>query len=128
MKHIFPIALVGAFLVIGIAAYLKYAPTTSTTSYTVATTTTATSTETATTPGMYTLADVAQHSGSSSCWTTINGNVYDLTSWISEHPGGEGPILSICGRDGTQAFDGQHGSDPRAQGMLATFKIGVLTS
>jgi cytochrome b involved in lipid metabolism len=76
----------------------------------------------------YTLAQVATHNNSKSCWAAINGNVYDLTSWISQHPGGEGRILSICGKDGTQAFGGQHGSDPRAQAMLATFKIGALAS
>src|SRR5882724_3561566 len=45
-------------------------------------------------PGTYTLADVARHRTQSSCWTTIDGNVYDLTSWIPQHPGGEAAIVS----------------------------------
>jgi cytochrome b involved in lipid metabolism len=74
----------------------------------------------------YTLAQVAKHNSATSCWTAINGNVYDLTDWISQHPGGESAILTICGKDGSSAFDGQHGNDPRAQNELANFKIGPL--
>ncbi len=36
----------------------------------------------------YSMAMVAKHGGSSSCWTAINGKVYDLTAWIGQHPGG----------------------------------------
>lgn len=81
-------------------------------------------------PGTYTSAQVAAHNTSSSCWTIINGNVYDLTQWIFQHPGGEGAILSICGQDGTQAFDAQHGRprDTQPQQILASFKIGALAS
>lgn len=74
----------------------------------------------------YTLAQVATHNTASSCWAAISGNVYDLTSWISQHPGGEARILSICGKDGTSSFMGQHGRDPQAESILATFKIGTL--
>lgn len=79
-------------------------------------------------PKTYTSAQVAAHNTSSSCWTIINGNVYDLTTWIFQHPGGEGAILSICGVDGTQAFEGQHGRqrDTRPQQLLAGFKVGTL--
>lgn len=76
----------------------------------------------------YTMAQVATHNGASSCWTAIGGDVYDLTSWISQHPGGEQAILSICGRDGTAAFESMHGRDPRAQSILASFKLGSLAS
>ena len=74
----------------------------------------------------YTIVQVAAHATSASCWAAINGSVYDLTSWTSQHPGGEARILSICGKDGSSLFDGQHGQDPRAQAQLAMFKIGSL--
>lgn len=74
----------------------------------------------------YTLAQVAQHAGSASCWSAINGNVYDLTNWIGQHPGGAQRILSICGKDGSAAFNGQHANDPRPHQILATMQIGVL--
>jgi cytochrome b involved in lipid metabolism len=78
----------------------------------------------------YTSAEVATHDTASSCWTSINGNVYDLTAWVRQHPGGEADILSICGKDGTQAFEQQHGRprDTQPQQILATFKIGTLAS
>ncbi len=75
---------------------------------------------------VYTLADVAKHPDATSCWTTIDGRVYDLTAWVGQHPGGEGAILSICGHDGTSAFMGQHGDNRRANETLASFMIGTL--
>lgn len=74
----------------------------------------------------YTTAQVAQHSSSSSCWTAINGKVYDVTAWISQHPGGQQAILSLCGKDGSAAFNGQHGGQARPASELASFYIGVL--
>lgn len=76
--------------------------------------------------GVYTLSQVATHGAASSCWTAIDGSVYDLTSWIQAHPGGAQPILGICGKDGSSAFTQQHGNDTKPQQMLATFKIGTL--
>ncbi|MDD5050702.1 MAG: cytochrome b5-like heme/steroid binding domain-containing protein [Candidatus Pacebacteria bacterium] len=77
-------------------------------------------------PKQYTLADVSAHSDATSCYTTINGNVYDLTMWIDQHPGGRDAILSICGKDGTSAFMAMHGGQGRPERELATFLIGVL--
>lgn len=69
---------------------------------------------------------IRKHNSATSCWTAINGNVYDLTRWIAQHPGGQGAILSICGKNGSAAFNGQHGGNSRPQQMLSTFKIGTL--
>jgi cytochrome b involved in lipid metabolism len=73
------------------------------------------------------MAEVAAHKDSASCYTVIRGNVYDVTSWISQHPGGEGAILSLCGKDGTTTFVNQHGGRPQQEDALATFQIGTLT-
>lgn len=77
-------------------------------------------------PGTYTLADVALHDNGTSCWSAINGDVYDLTSWINQHPGGGGTILIICGKDGSAAFNNQHGGQRRPANELAGFQIGTL--
>jgi cytochrome b involved in lipid metabolism len=79
-----------------------------------------------TTSGGYTMADVAKHSNSSSCWTAVDGGVYDVTSFINQHPGGSGAILSLCGRDGSSAFNDQHGGQRRPENELASLKIGNL--
>lgn len=73
----------------------------------------------------YTMVDVQSHSSPSSCWTVVNGNVYDVTTWIDEHPGGPARIKGLCGRDGTDSFRGQHGS--RVDSYLKVYLIGVLT-
>ena len=74
----------------------------------------------------YTMAQVALHNNASSCWTVINGGVYDVTEWISQHPGGPAAILSLCGVNGSSAFNGQHSGDANPAAILASFKIGVL--
>lgn len=79
------------------------------------------------TPTSYTAAEVALHKDGESCWTIIDGNVYDLTQWIPQHPGGAQAILGLCGRDGTEAFHGQHDDAKRQADILATFKIGTLS-
>lgn len=74
----------------------------------------------------FTMADVKSHGSSSNCWTAVYSNVYDVTSFISQHPGGSGAIISLCGRDGTSSFDNQHGGQRRANAELGNYKIGAL--
>ncbi|NDF42728.1 MAG: cytochrome b5 domain-containing protein [Actinobacteria bacterium] len=66
------------------------------------------------------------HKDSTSCWSAIDGNVYDLTSWITQHPGGAGVIKGMCGKDGTAAYNSQHRGQGRPASELARFKIGSL--
>ena len=76
----------------------------------------------------YTMAQVSVHNSGTSCWSAINGNVYDLTSWIPNHPGGPDKILQLCGTDGSAKFNGQHGGSQQQATVLAGFKIGVLVN
>jgi hypothetical protein len=77
-------------------------------------------------PGTYTMADVAAHATSASCWTTVGGNVYDLTEWAARHPGGPGPITRMCGTDGSVAYTRKHGDAKSAARALTLLKIGTL--
>ncbi len=95
-----------------------------TTSTTTVSTTTPNTTPTSTTK-TYSLAEVATHSTQASCWTTIRGSVYDVTTWISKHPGGAQAITGLCGKDGA-AFVAKHGGQAKPETVLAGFKIGVL--
>ena len=74
----------------------------------------------------YSFEEVQTHNSKQSCWSAIRGKVYDLTSWISNHPGGEKAILSICGKDGTEAFIKQHGGKDNPEKALSQFEIGEL--
>jgi cytochrome b involved in lipid metabolism len=76
--------------------------------------------------GAFAMAEVAKHSDARSCWSAIDGQVYDLTDWIGKHPGGAAVIKAICGRDGSSAFNGQHAGQKRPADFLAGYLIGAL--
>jgi len=75
----------------------------------------------------YTMADVKSANTSSKCWSVIDGNVYDLTKWITSHPGGASAILFLCGKDGTNAFKAQHENQARPAMNLSQYLLGPLT-
>jgi hypothetical protein len=72
------------------------------------------------------LTEVAQHSTAKDCWSVVNGNVYELTQWINEHPGGSGPVESMCGIDASTAFNNQHNGQGEPEAALADFQIGKV--
>jgi cytochrome b involved in lipid metabolism len=73
-----------------------------------------------------TMAEVAQHNSAADCWSAVNGNAYDLTSWIAEHPGGEEVIIELCGSDGTSAFAAQHGGQGEPERELESLLVGPV--
>lgn len=73
-----------------------------------------------------TMEQLQENDDADSCWASIEGTVYDLTEWISAHPGGPSRIEQLCGTDATGAFQAQHGGQPRPEQQLAEFAIGVL--
>ena len=94
-----------------------------------AATPTATPTAKATTePAGYTMEKVRANNSEVSCWSVIDGNVYDLTKWISSHPGGKGNILSLCGKNGTTEFASKHRGDSNPQARLKGFLLGPLAN
>jgi hypothetical protein len=75
----------------------------------------------------YTMADVRANATPAKCWSAIDGNVYDLTRWISSHPGGASPIRFLCGIDGTNAFKAQHANQSSPMARLSSYFLGPLT-
>jgi len=73
-----------------------------------------------------TLSEVKKHDSGTSCWSVVSGNVYDLTNWINKHPGGATVIRAICGKDGTDAFEGQHAGQGRPASQLSIYFLGKL--
>lgn len=43
-------------------------------------------------------AEVAKHNTSKSCYIVLQGTVYDVTSYLEEHPGGAAILLSNAGQ------------------------------
>ena len=58
-----------------------------------------------------TIEELSLHSDRNDCWIAYEGEVYDITLYLSRHPGGAGAIIPYCGtsEDFSRAFDGQHG-------------------
>lgn len=71
--------------------------------------------------------EVQKHASSQDCWSVINGQVYNLTTYVNSHPGGAALISSICGKDGSAAFSGQHAGAATPANVLSAFAIGQLT-
>ncbi|KAF9614650.1 hypothetical protein IFM89_019627 [Coptis chinensis] len=73
---------------------------------------------------LYTKADVSMHNERSDCWIIIKEKVYDVTSYVEEHPGGDA-ILVHAGDDSTEGFYGpQHAT--RVFDMIDDFYVGDL--
>jgi len=73
-----------------------------------------------------TLEEVKKHASSTSCWSIVYENVFDLTKWITKHPGGAEKIRAICGKDGTSSFESQHAGDGGAANQLSSYFLGKL--
>lgn len=91
----------------------------------VSSTPVATSNQTPSSSG-YTLTQISSHDSATSCWSAINGTVYDLTGWVNRHPGGKAAILMTCGKDGSGLYNMQHGHSNRVASILEGFRIGSL--
>ena len=75
----------------------------------------------------YTMDQVKANNTSASCWTVIDNYVYNLTNWISSHPGGAGAIRSLCGVDGTASFKAQHANQSNPASRLNSYLLGPLS-
>jgi uncharacterized membrane protein len=76
----------------------------------------------------YTLDQVKQHNSAADCWAAINGGVYNLTEWVSQHPGGSDRIVPLCGTDASAAFNNQHSGQGKPESTLTRFYIGDLAA
>ena len=74
----------------------------------------------------YSQTEVASHANQRSCWTSINGSVYDVTPLANTHSGGSETILQVCGTDGSTIFTTRHGNENDPKLELEKYKIGIL--
>ncbi|GMJ13430.1 ARABIDOPSIS CYTOCHROME B5 ISOFORM A, cytochrome B5 isoform A [Hibiscus trionum] len=74
---------------------------------------------------LYSMEEASQHNTEHDCWVVIDGKVYDLTSYLDEHPGGDDVLLAAAGKDATDEFD-DAGHSRSAKELMKNFCIGEL--
>ena len=52
----------------------------------------------------FTVEEVARHQSKGDCWVVLNNQVYDVTEFLPDHPGGKNAILLYGGKDATKEF------------------------
>ncbi|XP_027153072.1 cytochrome b5 [Coffea eugenioides] len=74
---------------------------------------------------LYTMQEAAQHNTSEDCWVVIDGKVYDVSSYLNEHPGGDDVLIAATGKDATDEFE-DAGHSKSARELMEKFCIGEL--
>ncbi|KAG0306604.1 fatty acid alpha-hydroxylase [Dissophora globulifera] len=76
----------------------------------------------------YSVKEVAKHSKEDDCWVIHNNNVYDVSGFVQDHPGGEEFILDHAGQDITALMKDEleHLHSEGAYEMLDEMLIGRL--
>lgn len=73
--------------------------------------------------------EVAKHSISKDCWIVIKNTVYDISSYIPNHPAPEAALTKYCGKVADQGWDtkDKKSSHSRAaKRLLDRYKLGYL--
>ncbi|KAJ5889140.1 hypothetical protein N7504_009950 [Penicillium tannophilum] len=76
-------------------------------------------------------AEVAKHNTRESCWVVLYGKVYDVTDFLSSHPGGAKIILKLAGKDATEEYDPIHPpgileEELKPEQCIGTVDVGTL--
>ena len=78
---------------------------------------------------IFTLEEVAKHNTVNDLWTYYKDNVYNLTDWISKHPGGR-VVIKAGGKDLEKVWKEMgvewHMKNTRVLELLEKYKIGIL--
>jgi cytochrome-b5 reductase len=76
-------------------------------------------------PQEFSLTDVKLHNTEDDIYIAIHCKVYNVTSFLHEHPGGAEFLLEVAGQDATEAYDNAGHSD-EAHEILPELEIGTL--
>lgn len=72
-----------------------------------------------------TFAEVSKHSTKKDLYVVVHDKVYNASSFVDEHPGGEEVLLDVAGQDATEAFEDVGHSD-EAREILDGLIVGKL--
>ncbi|KAI1198107.1 hypothetical protein F5X97DRAFT_300460 [Nemania serpens] len=73
----------------------------------------------------YTAREVAAHNTSADAWMIIHGQVYNITDYIRDHPGGADLLLDVAGKDASEEFDNAGHSEDASE-IMASYRVGKL--
>ncbi|CAK3953418.1 cytochrome b5 [Lecanosticta acicola] len=73
----------------------------------------------------FTYSDVSEHTSKKDLYLVIHDKVYNTSSFVDEHPGGEEVLLDVGGQDATEAFEDVGHSD-EAREILEGLLVGNL--
>lgn len=73
----------------------------------------------------YSFREIKKHDNERSVWIVIDNNVYDITKYLEQHPGGKEVLLDMAGTDCTEAYDAVYHSQI-ANDILEQYKIGEV--
>ncbi|KDP28439.1 hypothetical protein JCGZ_14210 [Jatropha curcas] len=77
------------------------------------------------TPKIHHFDDVVKHKDRHDCWLLIHGQVFDVTNFLEEHPGGDEVLLAATEKDATDDFqDVGHSKD--AKELMKKYYIGDI--
>ncbi|KAJ6588904.1 NADPH nitrate reductase [Mycena capillaripes] len=71
-----------------------------------------------------TIDELREHEGGQNPWFVVNGEVYDGTGYLEEHPGGAQSIASAAATDATDEFMSIHSETAKA--MMSRYHVGTL--
>ncbi|PTD12120.1 hypothetical protein HYE67_009975 [Fusarium culmorum] len=71
----------------------------------------------------FTAKEVAAHNTRGDCWTIIKGQVYDVTKYMEDHPGGADVLIESAGKDSTIEFDSAGHSEDAFE-IMEEYRIG----
>ncbi|KAJ5991281.1 hypothetical protein N7499_011939 [Penicillium canescens] len=73
----------------------------------------------------FTFKQIAEHNTKKDLYLIVHDKVYDCTSFVDEHPGGEEVLLDVGGQDSTEAFEDVGHSD-EAREILDGLLVGTV--
>jgi len=68
--------------------------------------------------------ELEKHNVESDCWLAVRGKVYNVTPWVSKHPGGTDTIVLNGGKDATPMFEAYH--PIKVYAMLSKYYVGDI--
>jgi flavocytochrome c len=73
-----------------------------------------------------TMDEVNKHNSEGDLWVILHGDVYDLTTFLPDHPGGKKAIMLFAGKDATEEFDMLHPPNVLKKYLSPDAKVGSL--